>query len=80
MPWQWRWNPDITCYTGTEYKEVLREKYGLPADWEPTEPEPIEWHPTGEWPHDWWKPTPPGGYEDRDEPSTSPEAAPEADD
>jgi hypothetical protein len=40
MPWQWRWNPDITCYTGTEYKEVLREKYGLPADWEPTEPPP----------------------------------------
>jgi hypothetical protein len=35
------------------------QKYGLPDDWKPTEPEPIEWHPTGEWPHDWWKPKPP---------------------
>jgi hypothetical protein len=56
MPWLWH---GITCYTGLEYQEVLRQKYGLPDDWKPTEPEPIEWHPTGEWPHDWWKPKPP---------------------
>jgi hypothetical protein len=36
MPWLWRWNPDIICYTGIEYKEVLRKKYNLPDDWEPT--------------------------------------------
>jgi hypothetical protein len=65
MPWLWRWNPDITCYTGIEYKEVLRKRYNLPDDWEPTPYVP---------------PPPPGGYEDRDEPSTSPEPAPEADD
>jgi hypothetical protein len=59
MPWQWRWNPDITCYTGIEYQKVLRQKYNLPDDWKPTEPEPIEWHLTGEWP----KPTPPSAEE-----------------
>jgi hypothetical protein len=34
------WNNDYKAWicTGLEYQEVLREKYGLPADWEPTPP------------------------------------------
>jgi hypothetical protein len=42
MPWQWRWNPGITCYTGLEYQEVLRKKYGLPDDWKPEPPAPVK--------------------------------------
>ena len=29
MPWLWHGH---TCYTGLEYQEVLRKKYGLPDD------------------------------------------------
>jgi hypothetical protein len=43
MPWQWKWNPSITCYTGLEYKEVLRKKYNLPDDWEPEPPVVKKW-------------------------------------
>jgi hypothetical protein len=43
MPWLWRWNPGITCYTGLEYQEVLRKKYGLPDDWKPEPPVVKKW-------------------------------------
>jgi hypothetical protein len=33
------WWPGYTIYTGAEYKEVLRKRYGLPDDWEPTAPD-----------------------------------------
>jgi hypothetical protein len=76
------WNNDYKAWicTGLEYQEVLREKYGLPADWKPSEPEPIEWHPTGEWPHDWWKPTPPSGSEPSTRPAEALESHPQAPD
>jgi hypothetical protein len=46
MPWQWEWNKSVTCYSGEEYKEILRKKYGLPDDWQPDEGEPMEWSQT----------------------------------
>jgi hypothetical protein len=38
-----RFWPGCTLYTGAEYKEVLRKRYGLPEDWEPEPPAAKKW-------------------------------------